>query len=174
VHPLVDQERQIVPGRLPDAPVAAPDLLRPFFLLGLGLAAVLLRLTRDGAGRGTRSTAALLATLVTLTCGIGGVILALLWAASDHWAGWRNQNLLLFNPLCLLLVPAMWKLSRPGPVSTRSLRIAQLVSGGAIVALLWHALPLLPQQHNLKWIALLLPTHIVLAFALWRSHRQAA
>lgn len=173
LRPLVDHERQIVPGRLPDAAAAAPDLLRPFFFCGLGLAAVLLRLTRDGAGRGARSAGALLAASATLLCGIGGVILALLWAASNHWAGWRNENLLLFNPLCLMLLPSLWQLSRGATVSPRALRVAQLVAAGALAALLPHLIPLLPQQDNLKWIALLLPFHIVLAFALWQSRRRA-
>jgi hypothetical protein len=172
VHPLVDKERQIVPGRLPDAPVAAPDLLKPFFLLGLVTAAVLLRLTRTGAGRSARSAGAVLATAVTLVCGIGGLVLVLLWAATDHWAGWRNENLLLFNPLCLLLIPAAWGLAKARLPSARTLRTAQLIAAGALLALLWRAIPALPHQDNLKWIALLLPTHFVIAFSLWQSGRS--
>ena len=172
LHALVDKERQIVPGRLPEAPVAAPDLRRPCFLLGLGLAAVLLRLTRQGAGRGTRSTGALLVAGLTLLCGFGGVILALLWAATDHWAGWHNENLLLFNPLCLLLLPAIWRLNRDREPGARSLLWAKLVAGGATLALLPHLVPALPWQNNLQWIALLLPAHIVIAFVFWQQNRR--
>ena len=37
--------------------------------------------------------------------GVLGCVMAFLWAATTHRAGWANHNLLLFSPLCLLLVP---------------------------------------------------------------------
>ena len=172
LHALVDNERRIVPGRLPDAPAAAPDFRKAFLLLGLGFATLLLRLTRDGASGIARTTAALLASLFALTAGLGGIILALLWVATEHWAGWRNQNLLLFDPLCLALLPAAASLRSPVAVPLSMLRLAVLVAVLALAAAAMKLVPIIPQQENWQWIALLLPTQVVIAFLLWRANHQ--
>jgi hypothetical protein len=172
-HPLVDGERTIFPGRLPDAPAAAPNLRMPMLGLGLGFAALLLRLTRDSAGKTARRSAAALAVCFNLICGIGGASLALLWAGTEHWAGWRNQNLLLFDPLCLLLIPAMASIARPRRHSGRAQSIANAVTVLAALDLLLKLIPGIPYQANLHWIGLLLPVHCVLAFILWHTRRQA-
>ena len=38
-----------------------------------------------------------------------GLLMLFIWFGTAHRAGWANQNLLLFNPLCLLLLPGGWR-----------------------------------------------------------------
>jgi ABC-type microcin C transport system permease subunit YejB len=94
------------------------------------------------------------------------VILAALWALTAHRYGWRNENLLLLSPLCLLLIPvwlgtahARWQPSRYG----RTLAL-MIVIGVALAAFL-HAFPALSQANGHWWL-LLAPIHIALALSL--------
>ena len=96
--------------------------------------------------------------------GLLDLLMAFLWCCTAHRGAWANHNLLLFSPLCLLLVPGAWALLRGRDTSRfhRGVRIA--VAAGAMVAL---ALQLLPAtQAQAPWLALLVPIH--LAFALPR------
>ena len=38
-------------------------------------------------------------------CTLLGLLMLFIWFGTAHRAGWANQNLLLLNPLCLLLLP---------------------------------------------------------------------
>ena len=102
-------------------------------------------------------------------CGIVGLVLALAWAFTEHRALWANRNLLLFDPLCLLLLPGAWALLR-GRAPSRRFRLL-LVAVAMLAALaclpLWlQALP----QRNGNWIALLLPIHAAFARA-WAKRK---
>lgn len=150
-----------VPPRLP------PDLRRPMLAAGLGSGALLLVLAAM-PWRLPRALFATLAGLFELACGLGGLALLFLWLGTEHEAAWRNLNLLLLNPLCLLLVSASWR--RPAPALQRGLTWTVALGAGA--ALLVRLLPGLAQA-NLHWIALLAPIHLALALALARRGRKA-
>lgn len=111
---------------------------------------------------------ALLAGTFALLAALCGLFLLLLWLGTDHVSAWRNENLLLLNPLLLLLLPALWRTRRPDWRSggfTRS--VAALVLGLALLALAGKVLPWFTQD-NAVWLALLLPPHLVLAWRLLR------
>ncbi|MDE2148263.1 MAG: DUF4105 domain-containing protein [Gammaproteobacteria bacterium] len=165
VRPLVVAERVLLPGALPPAPAAPPDLRLPFLLAGLTLAAMLLWLARAGRGAHRWPFTALAGTL-WLICGLGGLVLAAMWSLTEHWAAWGNENLLLLDPLCLSL-PWLWR-----RVDGAGRWLATLV---ALLALASLPLRLLPgaYQHNLAFIALLAPPHLALASAAWRRGRTA-
>ena len=97
---------------------------------------------------------------------LGGLMLVL-WLATGHVFAWRNHNLLVFNPLCLLLLPGGWRIARgraPGPLFGWVL-LAVLLCG--IAALFLHWLPVLPQR-NAAWLSLLMPVHVALFWVLRR------
>src|SRR5690606_16116277 len=102
-RPLVAAEAELLPQRLPPEPPGGPPRLWPWLFAGLAVAALVLGF----AGRRPRATAAL-ASLFWLACGVLGLMLALGWAFTEHSAMWANRNLLLFDPLCLLLLPGAW------------------------------------------------------------------
>lgn len=123
-----------------------------------------------GAGARLRKMAAVLAALIWLFAGLGGLLLASLWAFTDHRAAWGNENVLLFTPLALPLlaaVPALWRGMpvRPWLWWTARLVVALALLAGFLKFLPWRV------QDNLDWIAFWLPIHAALAFSLRRMMR---
>jgi len=161
IVPLVSEEQVVLPGRLPPAPAAPLDLRLPFLVAGLGFAVLLLWLAH-GKGRLSRASFALLASSWWLICGFTGLILAGMWGLSDHWAAWDNENLLLLDPLCLLLPLVWWRAPRI------ALSLATLIAAAALSSLIVRTLPTL-YQSNLAFIALTVPVHLALAALVWRQ-----
>jgi hypothetical protein len=94
------------------------------------------------------------------------VVLIVLWTLTEHISAWRNENILLLNPLCLLLLPA-WVGSfrarwRP---SVFAQRLGIAIAALACLAFFIKVFPAFGQD-NRFWIALLLPLHVALAIVL--------
>lgn len=111
---------------------------------------------------------ALLACAFALSAALCGLFLLLLWCCTDHVSAWRNENLLLLNPLLLLLLPALWRTRRPDWRSGGFVRaVASAVLALALLSLAGKVLPWFTQD-NAVWLALLLPPHLVLGWRLLR------
>lgn len=155
-RPLVTSEHVLLPHRIAPEPAETPRRWWPYALAGIALAFAILRVGK----RRPRLLAAMALPFWTLS-GLLGLLLAFIWCCTAHRAGWANHNLLLLNPLCLLLLPGALRVSRghdPGPWFRRWL------VGIAACALVALALQLLPNaQYAAPWIALLLPVHVALA-----------
>lgn len=175
LQPLVSAEHELLPTTaLPDPPAAAPSLVLPFLGVGLVLAALLALSAALRAHALVRIGGALLAGTLTLLLSLAGLILAALWGLTDHWAGWRNGNLLLLNPLGLLLLPTwLGALRRGWQPRHFAHALACFIALGAALALPLRLLPGTEQQ-NLHWIALVLPVQLALAWALHRAAPKPA
>lgn len=166
---LVAQEIRLLPGGRSEPPDRAPDLRLQFLLIGLMLAGLLLGLARFRAIAALRWLFMAVAGSAALLSAAGGLILAAMWALTDHWAGWRNVNLLLVNPLCLALLPTLLRYPRLRWRPSRAVRaIAVTIAVLALLALLARQIPPLVQR-NLQWIYLLLPIHLALAVVIVRA-----
>jgi uncharacterized protein DUF4105 len=163
--PLVSDEQVVLPGRLPPAPAAPRELRLPFLAAGAGLAALLLWLAR-AKGRLYRVSFGVLAVAWWLICGLSGLLLAGLWGFTDHWAIWENENLLLFDPLCLLVPLVWWRTPRI------ACRLTTLIAAAALLSLIIRMLPGW-YQGNLALIALTAPVHLVLALLGCRQRSAA-
>jgi len=175
-QPLVAGERQWVPATGDESatalatPVRPPDWRLPFALAGFGFAALLALLSLARAKRASRIVFGILAVLFWLMCSLAGLTLVAMWAATEHWGAWRNENLLLLNPLCLLLIPAAfdvaWSRKLVAPIA--------LAAAGTLLFKLVEPLfatgDFALHQDNAAWILLLLPVHAVLA---WDARRRA-
>ena len=97
--------------------------------------------------------------------GVLGLIVLGGWAATQHVFWYRNENLLLFNPIAVFLAVlaplSLWRPRYTRPAAIVAIIVALL---GA-VALLLKGLPW--SQQNMALIALLLPAHFAIAFQLW-------
>ena len=165
-QPLVVEEVELLPQRQAAEPVDAPRRLLPWLLFGAATAVLVLLL----APRKPRLLAGF-ASAFWLGCGVLGLVLALGWAFTEHQAMWANRNLMLLNPLCLLLLPGACALLR-GQAATARFRILLLVVAGIAA---FACLPLWLQawpQRNGHWIALLLPIHAAFAWAWTGRQRQ--
>ena len=162
-RPLVQSEQVLVPHRIAPEPVEAPRRWWPWLLLGCALGAGIVI-----GGRRHQRMVAGFALPLWLLCGIAGLVLAYLWGFSEHRAAWANRNLLLLNPLCLLLIPgaiAVLRRRTPGRLFSW---VLMLVAACALLAWFLHWLPI-PLQYNQSWVALLLPVHLALAYVFSRQ-----
>lgn len=166
--PLVIAGVDVLPDRLGLERADVPNHRSGFAIAGVVLALMLAILLRRDATRIERVIGTSLASLVWLCCGLGGALLLALWFGTSHVAAWGNENLLLFDPLCLILLaalPALWR----GDEAAGGLRaVAMLVLVAAGLALFLRFLPF-RIQNNGDFILLLLPVHAVLAWRLGRG-----
>jgi hypothetical protein len=172
-RPLVANDTTIDRGAIPEAPDLPPDLRLPFLIAGVAIGLGLYLLARSPT-RAVRAPASLFAIMFELFCGLGGVVLLFLWFGTAHQSAWRNENLLLLNPLCLALIPAAATLLRARPkLSHRAAVIAAIVLFVAAFALFSKILPWFAQA-NLHWIVLFLPIHLAIAIAIANGRRDIA
>jgi hypothetical protein len=163
LQPLVRDEQQTSPNRLDVPPTAAPDLRLPLAFAGLLLGALIV-VTR----RRWTTGYALLGSLYLVSAAVIGLILLALWTLTTHRSAWGNANLLLFNPLALLLLPTLWR-ARRGFAASRFVDGVIVVQLLAIVAaVLLHLLPGTVQQ-NQPWLLFALPCWLALAWSLRRN-----
>lgn len=167
--PVLMAEQELLPSQQATEPQPqatepqpqAQDIL-PWLLSGMGLAIVIVI-----SARFIPRVLAVFASIFWLLCGIIGLVLAFAWVFTDHQALWANRNLLLFNPLCLCLLPGA--LCAPPP-SRRFELLLRLIAVLAALACLPLWLQAFPQQNG-AWIALLLPIHVGFALV-WSSPRR--
>lgn len=189
--PLVASEEVLVDAPRADPPGTPPSRTVGYLIAGLLLAALIVGLGQLARGpvtaaRGRRAVLARVAlagfvTVWAATAGGLGLILALLWLATDHTAAYPNANLLLLNPLALMLAvagPLALGSRTPGPGRSgfryRTARLAEPLALTLLaLSLLALVLLLLPwqSQYNGPLIALVLPVHAAIAFVLYHvSH----
>jgi hypothetical protein len=165
--PLVAREVRLADARIPDPLEAPPDWFWRALIAGVAIAFALLGLARAHSRAGARAVFGTIASVSAIVLGIGGLVLLALWFLTDHVAAWRNENILLFDPLCFLLLPAWFGSFRARWVSSRFARTVglavALLAGLALFIKIFQAVP----QDNRFWIALLLPIHAALAAALF-------
>ncbi|OQP70575.1 hypothetical protein IA54_016210 [Xanthomonas phaseoli pv. syngonii LMG 9055] len=158
-RPLVQSTQVLLPHRIAPEPAEQPRHWWPWLLTGLLVAAGVLAL-----GRRQRLLAGL-ALPFWLLCALGGGLLVYLWGFTAHQSAWGNRNLLLVNPLCVLLWFGGIRLQlghRPGRWFNV---LSWVVAACALAALVIHWLSF-QAQDNLQWVMLLLPIHTALAIAL--------
>jgi uncharacterized protein DUF4105 len=172
-RPLVKSEHMLL-GTVTHPEAASPPRWMPTFLtIGLLLAAIFgvvgLRAARGGAG--ARISAGVIFTIWAFGAGILGVILSLLWGATDHHFAYRNENLLLFNPLWLVLAVFAPMTAVKGRLSEATRRLAFSLVGLGVVALLLHLVGV-SRESNGAVIAFALPPMLALAWAVHRGTAQ--
>jgi hypothetical protein len=169
--PFVTDERQMYVARRTPELKQAPPLLKRYAIVGIVAGVVivglgLLALAAWGA------PLAVVATVWSLLSGIGGVLLLFLWLGTHHLFAYRNENLFHLSPLALVLAglapPAVYR----HHLRARAWRLAGAVAGLSLLGLAAKALPGFDQT-NLFAIALVLPGHLALAWALARLARTA-
>ena len=164
-RPLVREVQPVLPHRLAPEPVEAPRPWWPWALAGVAVALGLLAL----GARAPRVLAGV-ALAFWLLAGLVGALLLFLWIGTAHRAAWGNQNLLLLDPLCLLLLPGGWRLLRGRAAGRWFDRVLLAILVGAALAWVMRWLPFFfPVQDNARWIALLLPVHAALALRMRRA-----
>ena len=170
-HPLVAETIRIADGTVAAPPLLPPDLRWPFLIAGLSIGILLATAGRSARPGPVRAVAAF-AFAFQFTAGIVGSILLFLWLGTEHRAAWRNENLLLLNPLAFALLPGWWRVLRgraPRRFAPRMAGLAVLLGAFALFSKILATFA----QENLHWILLLLPIHLALALVLLRRRNPA-
>jgi len=153
VKPLVIEDVLLYESSF-DSPPSSPHAWWPGYLLAsLGvvfLAWLLCRLAFPGLAP------VLSCSWLTLS-GVVGLGLVFLWLGTDHSVARPNFNLLVFNPLWIVL--AFWK--------GQEKITLQIMAAVSALALLMTVLP--PGQYNLDVLAAFLPLNLAAALGLFRS-----
>ena len=165
-HKLVRNERVLYQSSRP-AEAQSPPMLAPW-LTAIGVVVALL-FTWLGF-RGPTLGAAIAFSIWSLVCGLLGVLLTLLWTVTDHRFAHANENLLLFNPLWLLLVVLLPLYLRRNRAIATTRSLVFVVAGLSVLALLAHVV-MLSRQANLAPIGLGLPPALAIAFVIAKRFR---
>jgi hypothetical protein len=171
--PLVGGERTLFESTAPEPPGAPPSWLPWYAAVGAvvgGLAGLLGAAAGDTERRWARIGLGLFSVLWGLLGGLGGVVLAVLWAFTDHAMAYRNENLFQLDPLLIalaVLVPLGLRGHRAG-CWARAVALSLL--GLSLMGFVLQALPGLDQVNG-PIIALLLPIHLGVAASLWLASR---
>lgn len=170
LRPLVKRETVLFQATRPPEPDAPPRFWPWLLLAGLVVAGLFVWLGGQAAsgGRVASVVAALIVSIWALAAGLLGVVLTLLWTVTDHVFAHANENLLLFNPLWLVLavlaIPALWTGRKSAPFR----RWAFGLAGLATLALLAHVVRISAQE-NLAVICLALPPALAIAWIARRA-----
>jgi hypothetical protein len=171
-RPLVRSDRVLFQSTRPPEPSAPPNLAPPLLVIGLLVGAMFLvfGLRAVEGGTAIRVTTGVLFAVWSLAAGLVGVVLAVLWVATDHVFAHRNANLLLFNPFWLALVvmaPMMLISDRAVRATTM---LATTLAVLCAVALVVHVVGL-SSQSNLAIVGLALPPAAAIAMTArrWRT-----
>ena len=157
---VVRSEQTLFESTAPAPPARPPFWLPAYLALGLVVGGSMVGLgTLAARRRGAARTGFLaLSAVWALLAGVLGLLLAGLWAFTDHSAAYGNENLFQLNPIALALLPLLPRLTRPS-----GHRTVMIVAGSlAILSLMGLLLKALPgfYQVNGEIIALALPIHL--------------
>lgn len=165
--PLVAREFTVFEANREPLAAEAPNLIIWYLLVGVAAALLLLLLAHGAATRGRRVALAITIGFWALVTGFFGTLITLLWAFTDHTVTYNNENVLQANPLLLALaVLAPLALLRNRAAKTAA-RLALLIAGLSVLGFLLQIFPGLDQVNG-EIIALLLPIHVAVAYALNR------
>jgi Domain of unknown function (DUF4105) len=171
-RPLLGERVTLYEASRPPVPTDTRSFLIPSLLVSLLLGGALALLAQSGAGGSAvgRWGFALLGGAWALLSGALGTGLIAAWLFTDH-VFWRwNENVLLMNPLWLFIAGALLA----GAWSGGRARAARWARWGAVLALGGTVLIALPWvgQRSLDFAALVLPTHLALAWGATRLARE--
>jgi len=169
-RPLVRGERVLFNATRPAEAEAPPNLAPWLTAIGLVLAGIFAWLgARAAAGsRGARAGAAIVMSIWCVAAGVLGLLLTLLWAVTDHVFAYHNENLLLFNPLWLVLAVSIAITMWSGRAARWTRALASGLAALTVIALVAHAVAL-SSQANLALIGLALPPALAIAWAATRE-----
>jgi len=155
--PLVRTE-EVLTGALPQqTPRPRSPFMWGYLIGGLILGGSMAIMGSQAARRRwARLGFAVLGGAWTLGCGVMGLLILALWAFADPSVGQWNLNLLLANPLALLLAVVLWGGTGPGSLA-RTLGVV-LVGAGILAGAVSLVTP--GGQDVAIFLALLLPGHL--------------
>ena len=177
MQPLVSRNVVLFQSTRPAEPTAPPALVAWLSAIGLVVAGVIAWVgyaaTRPNEpNRGATIVAGVLMSIWSFAAGILGVLLTLLWTVTDHRFAYSNENLLLFNPLWLVVFVLVIVSFSSGRAWRWTSGLLSFLAALAAIALLVHVVAL-SRQVNLAVIGLALPSALAMAWVARRGRARA-
>ena len=166
LRPLVKSEQQVFAASRAPEPTEPPDYRLRNLLIGIAIALplVLLAWRARSGHRSTRLAFVTAASTWSALNGILGIVLIVGWAATRHTYMARNENILQFDPLSVVLAVLLPMAIMRGRALNATRLLATVVAAVAVVGLAMKLVPVF-NQTNLAAIGLALPSHLALAWA---------
>jgi len=169
--PVVSNESVVYESRAFHERNAPRALWVPYLIVGLLLAFEFAAVGRlQDRGRAVRTIFKIEVVIWSVLVGVLGVVLLLAWTSTRHVFWYRNENLLLLNPLSLWLAVVVALSGRSVRLRSSAVILSAVIAALSLVALALKAIPMFG-QHNVAEIALLAPAHVAIAIGLWRGMR---
>ena len=163
MRPLVKSERVLFASTRGPEATAPPRLAAWLLLIGMFIAGVIIWLaSRAGRSKGARVMLTVVTSAWCVIAGLLGVVLTILWTATDHFFAHANENLLVFNPLWLVLAVLIAVYFTSGRSARLTGYLAVALAGLCVLALVSH-LVMVSRQANLAVILLALPPALAVA-----------
>jgi hypothetical protein len=174
-RPLVRGERVLFKATRPPEAESPPNLAPWLTTIGLILAVVFawLGIRAVDGSRAARLGAAIAMSIWCVVAGLLGVLLTLLWTVTDHVFAHHNENLLLFNPLWLVLAVLIAITMWSGRAARWTRLFAFALASLSAIALLAH-LVMLSAQVNVAVIGLALPPALAIAWVARNNGRLSS
>lgn len=167
--PLVKSETAIFTAGRPPEPAEPPFYFPLFIAVGIVYAAALIILVRsaEGGSRIAMFAATVLANLWSLVAGLSGLALVFAWLFTKHYFMGRNENLLHFDPLSIVLV-VLIPLSIYGRRGvSRAIKFAGFIALLSLFGFVAQGIPLFNQKNG-EIIALALPINLAVWWTVFR------
>src|SRR6266550_419874 len=167
--PLVRSETAIFTAGRPPEPAAPPYYLPLFVAVGIIFATVLVLLVRsaEGGQRLSLLAATTLATLWSLVAGVGGLALAFAWLFTKHYFMGRNENLMHFDPLSIVLVVLIPLSIYARRGISRAIKFAGFIALLSLLGFVAQGIPFFDQKNG-EIIALALPINLAVWWTVFR------
>jgi hypothetical protein len=167
--PLVRSENAMFTAGRPPEPSAPWNYLPLFVAVGILYAALLVVLVRsaEGGNRLALFGAAALSTLWSLVAGACGLALVFAWLFTKHYFMGRNENLLHFDPVSILLAVLIPVAIYGRRATWRTLKLAAFVAIVSLLGFVLQGIPLFDQKNG-EMIALALPINLAVWWTVYR------
>jgi hypothetical protein len=171
--PLVKKEMTLFQSTREEEPSRPASHLIVYLAIGLifGSLVIFLRRRAEDGNNGARIGLFLFSGFWNLFIGILGAALSALWLFTNHVYSYRNENLFQANPISLLLAALIFLSFRRRPderiAGVETGRVSRIVGALAVLGFVIQILPGFDQVNG-EIVALMMPVHLAIAFALSR------
>ena len=165
--PLVQSELTAYTSRAFHERETVPSLWLTCLVAGIGIAVAVVLFAWLATGSRDSRLARVIFLVETeawaVVSGLGGLVLLLAWTSTRHVFWYRNENLLLLNPLSLWLAVLVAVPGRPRARRAAAV-LAVLIAMGSALALVLKVFP--ESQRNVALALLFVPVHFAVAWGL--------
>jgi hypothetical protein len=164
--PLVAREVTVFQAQRPALAEHAPDRIVWYLVTGLAIAGLVLLLGWRRPWTGARKIGLLIVVgLWSIVGGIFGLLIALLWAFTNHTVTYYNENIVQASLIQLpLAVFAIGAIARGWAMKTAA-RLSLLIAGMSFLGFIFQIFPGFDQVNG-EIIALMMPVHMAIAYVL--------